>query len=254
MKLTLLGTGTSQGIPVIGCDCAVCSSTDPRDKRLRCAALLETDTETLVIDVGPDFRQQMLREGVTKLDAALITHDHNDHIIGLDDIRPFNFRQRSDLPVYAEPRVQKVLLQRFEYVFAENKYPGAPSVQLRSLNPDEVLKIGETEVQVVRVQHGNLPIVGFRFGDLAYLTDVKTLPEEELEKLRGLKILVTSALHHYPHHSHMNLEEATAFAQRVGAEQTYFIHLSHHAGRHAELEQTLPPNISLGYDGLSLHL
>ena len=252
MKLTLLGTGTSQGVPVIGCDCTVCTSDDPKDSRLRCAALLETATETIVIDVGPDFRQQMLRADVQQLDGVLITHEHNDHIIGMDDVRPFNFRQKQDMPVYAEARVQTDLRHRFGYVFAENKYPGAPSVVLRDLTPNEPIWMGQTEILPLRVFHGKLPILGFRVGDIAYLTDVKSVPEETRARLRGLKTLVTSALHFYEHHSHMNFPEALEFAEEIGAERTVFLHMSHRAGRHGVLANELPAGVELGYDGLVL--
>ena len=252
MKLTLLGTGTSQGVPVIGCGCTVCASEDPHDKRLRCAALLETEHETIAIDIGPDFRQQMLRSGTRRLDGVLITHEHNDHIIGMDDIRSFNFRMRMDMPVFAEQRVQTELRKRFEYVFATHKYPGAPSVVLHDLVPNEPIRIGRTDILPLRIFHGRLPILGFRIGDVAYLTDVKSVPDETRAQLRGLKTLVTSALHFFEHHSHMNFPEALRFAEDIGAERTVLIHLSHHAGPHQRLAAGLPEGITVGFDGMEL--
>ena len=194
----------------------------------------------------------MLRTQTERLDAVLITHEHNDHIIGMDDVRPFNFRQRSDMPVFAEARVQAELRKRFEYVFAINKYPGAPSVVLQDLNPNEPFAIGTQSITPLRIFHGRLPILGFRAGDLAYLTDVKSVPPETRAQLRGVKVLVTSALHFFEHHSHMNFPEAIAFAREIGAERTIFIHLSHHAGRHVDLNSNLPEGMEIGYDGLEI--
>ena len=208
MKITFLGTGTSQGVPVIGCDCPVCLSSDPKDDRLRTAAMVQVDGKTIVIDVGPDFRQQLLRAKVTDITAILMTHEHNDHIIGMDDVRPLNFKHRKHMTVYAEERVQKELKQRFSYVFDENPYPGAPRLILENIDSQELINIDGVEIIPIRALHGQLPVFGFRFGDFTYLTDIKTISDEELEKVKGTKILALDALHHSVHHSHLNLEEA----------------------------------------------
>jgi len=233
----------------------VCVSEDPRDKRLRCSALLRVDETHLLIDSGPDFRQQMLRQQVGDLDAILLTHEHNDHIIGLDDVRPFNFMNWSDMPVYASLRVQGVLRERFAYIFAtENRYPGAPMVKLHSISAEETFSVQGIPIQPIAIRHGRMPVLGFRIGDLAYLTDVKEIPESEFAKLRGLKVLVLSALHHREHHSHLTLEQAVALASRIDAQQTYFIHVSHHMGLYADINPKLPVGMQLGYDGLRLHV
>jgi len=250
-KLTLLGTGTSQGVPVIGCACAVCRSTDPRDQRLRSAALYGEDHLNILIDVGPDFRQQMLREHVQHLDAILITHEHNDHVIGLDDIRPFNFRSGHPMAVYAQPRVAAEVRKRFEYVFGE-PIPGLPRIQLMSIDKDVPLQFDFLTVQPIGILHGQLPIVGFRIGEVAYLTDVKVVPEAEWPKLSGVRYLVVSALHHKGHPAHMNLEEALAFVERLQPEKAWLTHISHHMGLAADVEPTLPEGVFLAYDGLHI--
>lgn len=255
MTLALLGTGTSQGVPVVGCTCRVCRSDDPRDKRLRTSALLR-DSATgaaVLIDCGPDARAQMLSVGLMDLDAVLITHEHNDHIIGLDDLRPFVFKRAAPFRIYAEPRVQASIRERFAYAFAKTPYPGAPRFELVDVAPGERLRIGSLpEVEILRVTHGRLPIVGVRVGDVAYLTDVKTVPPETLARLTGLTHFVVSALHRREHHSHLRLDEAVALAERVGARETTFIHMSHLMGAHAEVEAELPAGMRLGYDGLTL--
>jgi phosphoribosyl 1,2-cyclic phosphate phosphodiesterase len=239
-------------VPILGCDCPVCRSSDPRDQRLRTAALLRREGLCVAIDSGPDFRQQMLRAGVERLDAILMTHEHNDHIIGLDDVRPYNFRQGGDMPVYALPRVQEELRTRFNYIFktGTERYPGAPQVSLHDLDKDQTLRIGGVEIIPVEVMHGKMPILGFRIGDVAYLTDVKSIEAAEMDKLKGLDTLVMSALHHSSHHSHLNLEEALRLAAVIGARQTWLIHLSHRMGLYAEVDANLPEGINLGYDGL----
>lgn len=254
-QFTFLGTGTSQGIPVVGCDCAVCASPDPRDTRLRSSALVRDADTTLLIDCGPDARVQLLAAGVRQLDAVVITHEHNDHIIGLDDLRPLIFKQRAPVRLYAEPRVQASIRERFAYAFAEHPYPGAPRFELLDLAPGERLQVGTLPaVEPLRIMHGELPILGFRIGGLAYLTDVKTVPAATRARLADVDTLVTSSLHHHAHHSHMNLPETLAFVEEVGAPRTYLIHMSHLMGLHAAGQQVLPQGVAYAYDGLSLEL
>jgi phosphoribosyl 1,2-cyclic phosphate phosphodiesterase len=255
IKVTLLGTGTSQGVPVIGCHCEVCRSEDPRDKRLRTAALLQVDGKNIAIDCGPDFRTQMLRAGVDYLDAVFITHQHNDHIIGLDDVRPFNFKQQADMPVYCTLAVQKELQRRFAYIFAtQNRYPGAPMVRLQTISKEQAFSVDGLLVQPVEVMHGRMPVLGFRIGGFAYVTDVKTIAREERDKLKGLDILVLSALHHRSHHSHLNLEEALGLIAELRPRQAYLTHLSHSMGKHEAVEHGLPEGVAIGYDGLRLEM
>ena len=254
MKIHFLGTGTSQGIPVIGSDHPVCLSQDPRDKRLRVSIWVEVEGQSLVVDCGPDFRQQMLSSGCTRIDGLLFTHEHADHTAGLDDIRPFNF-QYGPMPVYAESRVIANLRQRYGYIFAtENRYPGAPEVHVHPIEADAPFSIGGVTIQPIRVWHGDLPVLGFRIGDFAYLTDVKTIETAELDKLKGLKVLVVNALREAPHDTHFNLQEALDFVNLVQPEQAYLTHISHHMGFHAEREKTLPSSVFLAYDNLVLTL
>jgi phosphoribosyl 1,2-cyclic phosphate phosphodiesterase len=236
---------------VIGCTCVVCSSSDPRDNRLRTSALLTAGRTHLLIDAGPDLRQQMLRARVDHLDAILLTHEHNDHVIGLDDVRPFNFRSGRAMAVYALPRVAKAVRDRFEYVFGE-PIPGLPRLELRPLHKDEPIEVGGLAVQPVGVDHGPLPILGFRFGDLTYLTDVKTLRPDELDKIRGTRFLVLNALHHHPHPTHLNLHEALDLIRLIGPERAWLTHMSHHMGLAREVEAGLPEGVHLGYDGLEI--
>ena len=226
MKVTFLGTGTSQGVPVIGCDCEVCQSLDFRDKRLRSSIFVETEKVNMVIDTGPDFRQQMLREGVNRLDAVLFTHEHKDHTAGMDDIRSFNFKQRKDMPIFARVQVINQLKREFAYVFAQNKYPGVPQVAIHEIenHPFEVNGLTVTPIEVI---HYKLPVFGFRIHDFTYITDAKTIAPEEADKVRGSRVLVVNALQQTPHISHMTLDEAIDFAQKIGADQTYFTHISH---------------------------
>lgn len=247
-----MGTGTSQGVPVIGCNCEVCSSSDPKDHRLRVSLLIESPTTTVVIDAGPDFRQQMLRAGVQKLDAVLITHEHNDHIIGLDDVRPFNYRQQRPMPVYALGRVLKEIKKRFEYIFEKDPYPGAPKLELVEIGDQQELNIGDLHFKCLELLHGKLPILGFKTGDFAYLTDVKTIPDSSIAELVGMKHLVLNALHHKPHPTHLNLTEALELLGELKPQKAYLTHISHHMGRFAEVDPTLPPKVTLSYDGLSL--
>jgi phosphoribosyl 1,2-cyclic phosphate phosphodiesterase len=254
LKVTILGTGTSQGIPVIGCKCPVCCSKDPLDKRLRTSALLSVGGENVVIDVGPDFRAQMLSAGIEDLEAAVITHEHNDHIIGLDDIRPFNFMRRRPLTVFATRRVQQALIERFQYVFDTNPYPGAPRVALANIDPDQPLEIGPFTLLPIKVNHGIMPVLGFRVDDFTYITDAKTIEPEELEKARFSKVLVLNALHLQPHHSHFNLEEALAIIDFLKPEKAYLTHISHHMGLHKAVNTLLPDGVKLAYDGLVINL
>jgi phosphoribosyl 1,2-cyclic phosphate phosphodiesterase len=250
MRLRFLGTGTSQGVPVMGCDCEVCLSEDARDNRTRVSVLIESPCATVVVDVGPDFRQQMLREKVKRLDAVLLTHEHNDHIIGLDDVRTFNFRQGFDMPIFALQRVVNDLRVRFAYAFAENPYPGAPRFDWNLIDEGSRFDIQDIDIQCIGIQHGSLPILGFRFGNIAYCTDVKSISESELLKLKNLKILVLSALHNYEHHAHLTFTEALALIERLAPERAYLTHMSHHAGLTADINAVLPPHVQLAYDGL----
>lgn len=253
MKVTFLGTGTSQGVPVIGCQCEVCRSLDFRDKRLRSSIHIEVDEQSLVIDTGPDFRQQILREGINKLDSVLFTHEHKDHTAGLDDVRSFNFLQKADIPIYARPNVIEQLKQEFAYIFSEHKYPGVPSVNVFELD-GKPFHLGETQIIPVEVMHYKLPVFGFRVKDFTYITDAKTVAEEEKEKIKGSKILVINALQQSPHISHMTLEEALAFAEEMGADHTYLTHISHKLGTHKGVGNSLPDNVSLAYDGQKISM
>lgn len=253
-KVTILGTGTSQGIPVIGCDCAVCQSDDPRDKRLRCSALVEWYGLHILIDIGPDFRYQILRANIPKVDGILLTHEHNDHIIGLDDVRPFNFKYRQHIPVYGMERVVKQVQDRFSYIFKADPYPGAPRIDLHPLPlPYAAIHIKDTPPIIpVEVQHGQLPILGYQFGNFTYLTDVKTLTPQSIAQIKHTKTLVLNALHHRPHHSHLNLEEALAMIALIQPQETYLLHISHRMGKHEEVSKLLPKGVFLAYDGLEL--
>lgn len=253
VKITFLGTGTSQGVPVVACHCNVCLSENNYDKRLRSSVLIEENGKTLVIDAGPDFRQQMLTAKVNKLDAILVTHEHYDHIAGLDDIRAFNWVQKSATDIYAEHRVQLSIKKIFSYVFASRKYPGIPQMNLFDID-ETPFNIDGIEIIPIRGMHYKLPVLGFRIGDFAYLTDMKTIPETELEKLKGLKVLVINALRKEEHISHMNLGQALDVIKRVQPEKAYLTHISHLLGLHKEVSQELPENSAIAYDGLELFL
>ncbi len=251
MKITFLGTGTSQGIPVIGSTHPVCLSKDKRDKRLRVSILLEWEDKVYVVDCGPDFRYQMLRAKVQKIDGVLFTHEHADHTSGLDDIRPFGF-QLGAVPIYAQKRVLENLAARFDYIFNdENKYPGAPSV-LQNNVENNPFYIKNLEVTPIEVQHGKLTILGYKFKNMAYLTDVKTITAKEKEKLKDLDILIINAIRFKAHHSHLNMEEALSLVKELKPKKTYFTHISHHLGFHAEVEKNLPKNVFLAYDEMVL--
>ncbi|MFY0593874.1 MBL fold metallo-hydrolase [Roseivirga sp.] len=253
MKITILGSGTSQGIPVIGCSCHVCRSLDFRDKRLRVSIHIEVDEQSLIIDSGPDFRQQVLRERVSHLDALIFTHEHKDHTAGMDDIRSFNFLQKQDIPIYGRASVLEQIKQEFAYIFSEHKYPGIPRVTPIPIE-NTPFKIGEVEIIPIEALHYKLPVYGFRIKDFTYLTDIKTIDSEELDKVKGTKILVLDALQKDDHLSHLTLSEAIDLAQEIGAETTYLTHISHKMGLHDEVSKELPENIRLAYDGLTIQV
>ena len=252
LKITFLGTGTSQGIPIIGSNHPVCQSDDPRDKRLRSSVLLQWNDSAVVIDCGPDFRQQMLKHPISKLDAIMFTHEHADHTAGIDDIRPFFFRQ-GNIPIYALPRVINNLTQRFGYIFkSANKYPGAPAVDIYFVDPNQPFSVCKQLVIPVLGQHNCLEVLGYRINSFAYITDIKTISNDEIKKLNNLDVLVLNALRIEPHHSHLNLEEAIQLSHQIGAKTTYFTHISHHLGFHAEVEKKLTKNVHLAYDNLTI--
>lgn len=253
MQVYFLGTGTSQGIPVIGSNHSVCKSSDLKDKRLRVSVWITWEHNSIVIDCGPDFRQQMLTSGCEKIDAILFTHEHADHTAGLDDIRPFFFKQKSDIPIYAHPRVIENLNKRFDYIFeTENKYPGAPGVQTFAVHNNEDFIIGQTKITPIEGNHGNLQVFGYRIMDFVYLTDIKTIDSSELMKLKGVKVLVVNALREEPHQTHFSLQDALDFIHLVQPETAYLTHISHLLGFHEEVQHRLPKNVFLAYDNLKL--
>jgi phosphoribosyl 1,2-cyclic phosphate phosphodiesterase len=253
VTITFLGTGTSQGVPVIACNCEVCTSTDFRDTRLRSSILIEAEGKVIVIDSGPDFRYQMLRANVQRLDAIVFTHEHKDHIAGLDDIRAFNYRQKGPIDIYANIQVQNALQKEFHYIFQEFIYPGIPEIKMHTIGK-EIFKIGKVSFLPIEVLHYKLPVLGFRINNFTYITDAKTISETEKEKIKGSKILVVNALQKQMHISHLTLDEAVAFAEEIGAEKTYFTHISHRLGRHQDIARELPNGIELAYDGLKLNV
>lgn len=251
LKIIFLGTGTSQGIPIIGSKHPVCLSTNSKDKRLRVSVLVAWDHHQYVIDCGPDFRYQMLRAGCDSIDGIIFTHEHADHVLGLDDIRPFYFRQ-GDIPIYAHKRVLKSLRKRFDYIFStKNKYPGAPTVTTNRIK-NKPFKLKNLKVVPINGLHDRLQVFGFRFNDFAYLTDMKTVSDKEVKKIEGVKVLVVNALRLDAHRSHFNLEEALQFIKKVNPETAYLTHISHLLGFHEEVEKTLPKNVFLAYDGLEI--
>lgn len=253
LKITLLGTGTSQGVPVIACSCKVCLSGNTLDKRLRSSVLIENGENTVVIDSGPDFRQQMLRYNIRVLDAVVFTHGHKDHVAGLDDVRAYNYIQKKPMDIYAEENVLSVIKREYPYVFAENKYPGVPELSMHKII-NESFFVESMQITPIRAFHHLLPVFGYRIEDFAYITDVNRVPDEELIKFSGLKCLVVNGLRKEKHVSHFNLEEALEFIGTVKPQKAYISHISHLMGLHAEVEKELPPNVHLAFDGLSLEI
>jgi phosphoribosyl 1,2-cyclic phosphate phosphodiesterase len=249
MIATILGSGTSQGVPLIGCQCPTCLSLDSRDKRLRVSLMLETENTRIVIDSGPDFRQQLLRERVRTLDAVLFTHEHKDHIAGLDDVRAFNFLQNKNMPVYATHQVQEALKREFAYIFSGNNYPGIPKIDLHTITDDE-FSINDINIKPINVWHYQLPVKAFRINDFTYITDANRIDEKEKEKIKGSKIIVINALRREEHISHFTFQEAIDFIEEMQPEQAYFTHISHQLGKHLDVEKELPDNIKLAFDGL----
>lgn len=250
--MRFLGTGTSTGVPETGCRCAVCSSTDPHDKRLRTSALLHTDDATILIDCGPDFREQMLRTGTFEaIDGVLVTHEHYDHVGGLDDLRPFC--RFGEIPIYCDAYTADHLRTRMPYCLVEHRYPGVPRIYVKETEAGEAFRIKQTEILPFKVMHGQLPILGYRIDRrLAYITDMKTMPDESFRLLEGTDVLVVNALRTEPHNTHQSISEAVETARRIGAKETYFIHMSHHTGLHREICTTLPPHMHFAYDGLEI--
>ena len=248
MKITILGTGTSCGVPVIGCQCEVCQSNDPRDKRLRCSIMVETESTRILVDAGPDFRQQILPQPFRRIDGILVTHSHYDHVGGMDDIRPYC--QFGQIDVYADPIARKGMLQMLPYCFAENRYPGVPAIGLHEIHAGQPMRIGDIDILPVEVMHGKLPILGYRFGSFAYITDMKSIADDQADLLLGVDTLLVNALRFdKPHHSHQLVDDAIAFARRIGARRTLLTHMCHDVGLHAEVNKKLPQGVELAYDG-----
>jgi phosphoribosyl 1,2-cyclic phosphate phosphodiesterase len=251
LKISFLGTGTSSGVPMIACDCAVCVSDDPRDNRLRTSILVQSANTSLVVDTGPDFRYQMLRANVKKLDAILFTHPHKDHVAGLDDVRAYNYFMQKPMQVYANEMTQEVIIREFPYAFAETKYPGLPEIRLNTIDETPFM-VGDIPVTPIMAWHLKMQVFGFRFGNFTYITDANRIEPAEQEKIKGGSILVLNALRKEKHISHFNLEEAVALAQSLQVPSTWLIHLSHQMGTHADTSAELPTGIQIAYDGLQL--
>jgi phosphoribosyl 1,2-cyclic phosphate phosphodiesterase len=251
MRVTFLGTGTSQGVPVIGCTCEVCQSLDFRDKRFRTSIHIEINNQSFVVDTGPDFRQQMLRERIKRIDAILFTHAHRDHTAGLDDVRAYNYMQEMDMPVYGTQPVLEQLQVEYAYAFAKEYYPGIPRLTLNQID-GKTFPVNGVPVTPLPVMHFKLPVLGFRIGNFSYITDANFIPDETMEKLRGTEILVLNALQRTEHISHFNLQQALAMADQIQATQTYLTHISHKLGMHADVTKELPDNVALAFDGLQI--
>lgn len=254
MKITFLGTGTSQGVPVIACSCRICSSSDLKDKRYRSSVLIEFDNKALVIDTGPDFRSQMLANHVQRLDAVLFTHEHKDHVAGLDDIRPFNFKQQAPISVYASDRVEQAIKREFHYIFAEKKYPGIPEITLHKIDLEPFTLFENIQIIPIEVKHYLMPVLGFRINNFTYITDAKTIAEKEIEKIKGTEVLVINALRIESHPAHFNLDEALQFIDIIKPKMAFLTHISHLFGTHKEIEQMLPKNVYVSYDGLQFDI
>ncbi|MDP4283570.1 MAG: MBL fold metallo-hydrolase [Bacteroidota bacterium] len=253
LRITFLGTGTSGGVPMIACSCRVCTSTNIKDKRLRSSILVQSKTTTLVVDTTPDFRTQMLREDVKKLDAVIFTHPHKDHIAGLDDIKAYNYFQQKTMEVYANTLTQEALRREFHYIFEKDKYPGIPSVNLNTIS-DKTFMVGDIPVTPILVFHSNMPVLGFRFGDFTYITDANRIDKVEKEKIRGSKVLVLNALRKTEHISHFSLGEAIGIVEELEIPNAWFTHISHQLGLHEEINNELNPGMKLAWDGLKLNV
>ncbi len=253
MKITILGSGTSQGVPVIGCQCEVCASLDYRDKRLRSSVFIETQGKSFVIDTGPDFRQQMLRENIDKLDAVILTHSHKDHIAGLDDVRAFNYLQKADMPIYGSAATLQQVKTEFYYAFEEIKYPGTPQLQVHEIN-ESPFSIEGVAIIPLPVMHMKMPVLGFRIGDFCYITDANYISETTLGKMKNCSVLILNALQRDPHPSHFTFGQAIEMATKINAKQTYFTHISHKLGTHKSVEKELPSSVRMAYDGLTIQL
>ncbi len=253
MDVTFLGTGTSQGVPVIACQCEVCTSINPHDKRLRSSIMIEDEQTLIVIDSGPDFRQQLLRQNVKKLDGLIFTHEHKDHIAGMDDIRAFNYIGKKAVDIYATKEVQKAIKREFHYAFDEVKYPGVPELNLHTITNSK-FTVGTIALQPILVKHFMMDVFGFRVGDFTYITDAKTIPDEEIEKIKGTRILVLNALRRTEHVSHFTLNEALKMIERVKPEMAYLTHISHQLGRHDEVNAELPSNVKCAFDQMQLDI
>ena len=254
LKVTFMGTGTSQGIPVIGCTCHVCLSDNKKDKRTRPSVYIESGDFAFCIDCGPDFRHQMLANDKTNLDFILITHEHNDHVIGLDDVRPINFKYNKEIPLYTSRRVAKDLQNRFDYIFGSIQYPGLPRIKLMEVQANEVITWDDLNIQVFEVLHGRLPVLSFKIASFAYITDANFLPEKALEHFRDCDTIVINALHHKRHHAHFNLQQALEVIEDLNPGRAYLTHMSHQMGLHDEVNATLPDGIQLSYDGLCIEV